>query len=313
MTSGLIISQKLHTTNKCEKPPTMRYILLILLLCSVSHADEVEIILPDIQLPTTPVLVEPITIVPQPKPAPVLEAEVISSIPSDAWYIIESKTQLYVDDVPEGLITIREFDVTQITKSFLGKFVDGNGSFAEERTYPTSNEFKFIYVIRAQKKGTTGLVLRSVDAPVGTKAVKQMLTVMGQAPNPPPDPEPDPEPDPSPDPPPTGIRVLILFEETANREQMNAIYSPEVMQWMIDNCAKDIDGGSGYRRWDKSSTISAGVAGEQETWRKLWDKVMPITTSSNMVFVSTDTKVHSAPITNTQELLTFLNKVKDGK
>lgn len=134
---------------------------------------------------------------------------------------------------------------------------------------------------------------------------------MGQTPNPPPDPEPDP--DPTPDPVPTGIRVLILYEETANRDQMNAIYSPEILKWAVDNCAKGVDSGVEFKRWDKSSTITAGVNNESETWKKLWDKIKLIAVQDNMIFVTTDTKIHSNPITNTADVLAFLNKVKAGK
>lgn len=287
----------------------MRLIAVLLLLVTSAIADEPTITTPDILFPMSPVLVEP-----QPTPNPQQVPTVITNIPSNSWYIIESRNQLFVFDVPSEYVTVKEYNVTTGTRTFLGKFVDGNGKDDEERTYPTREDSKFIYTVRAHKKGTTGLVTVPVGITDITQKTQLMITVMGEAPNPPPVPD-DDDIVPIPTPPPTGIRVLILFEESANREQMNAIHSPLVEEWMITNCTKDENGGNGFRRWDKSSTLATGVPNETEIWKKLWEKVESKADEldSNMILVSTGTTVYRSPIVNTQGVLDFLNQIKEGK
>ena len=104
--------------------------------------------LPDILLPMTPVLVEPEdepVIIPKPTPRP--KAEVITNLPTYTWFVFESKEQLLVTSSPLGLVQVKQYDVSKVSRSFIGKFVDGNGTPDEERTYPTSEEYKWIYFI----------------------------------------------------------------------------------------------------------------------------------------------------------------------
>jgi len=276
------------------------------------YGDEVKPIstLPDILLPMTPVLVQPVVdIVPVPPPKPTPQAEVITSLPSDTWFIFESKEQLLVTGSPLNLIQVKQYDVSKISRSFIGKFVDGSGSPDEERTYPTSEDYKWLYSIKAKKSGTVELILYKQGVTTEEGLVRQTLTVMGHAPNPPP----DVVPDVTPDIPPTGLRVMFLYEETAPLSILNTVNSTELTQWLNDNCAEDPDGRPGWRRWDRSTVITTGVAAETEVWRKLWDAVKTKGTADNTMYIVTDTEIRSKYITNLKDTLAYLQQAKDGK
>lgn len=269
--------------------------------------------LPDILLPMTPILVEPVDEVPIPTPTPKPQAEVITNLPSDTWFVFESKEQLLVTSSPLGLVQVKQYDVSKISRSFIGKFVDGNGSSDEERTYPTSEDYKWIYSVKAKKSGTVELILYKQGVTTEEGLVRQTLTVMGHAPKPPPIPEPEPDVIVPPTPAPTGLRVMFLYEETAPLTALNAINSTELTQWLTDNCAKDPDGRPGFRRWDRSTILSTGVAAETEVWRKLWEAVKTKGSKDNTVYVITDTSVSEFPITNLKDILSSLTKIKEGK
>lgn len=239
--------------------------LMGLLLATTGAADEVADVveptphksnLPNILLPMTPVLVEPDAPIPTPNPQPT--PEVITSLPSDTWFVIESRTPLLVLDVPEGHVTVREFDVTKISRSFIGKFVDGTGKSDEERTYPTDAEYKFIYCIRSKQSGKTGLVLAPVGVTQKSDITVVMLTV-GIIPNPPPKPEPGPSPGPTPDPDPTPVKAenirVCIIEDVLNRSPETAAVLNSLVGWTAF-----ADAGNQYRLYDKSTKEAAGVA-----------------------------------------------------
>lgn len=290
---------------------------LVSLLLSAAiecYGDEVKptSTLPDILLPMTPILVQPIDeVLPVPKPTPVPQAEVITTLPSDTWFVFESKEQLLVTSSPLHLVQVKQYDVSKISRSFIGKFVDGNGTSDEERTYPTSEDYKWIYSIKAKKSGTVELILYKQGVTTEEGLVRQTLTVMGNAPNPPP--KPDIIPDVVPDVPPTGLRVMFLYEETAPLSILNTVNSTELTQWLNDNCAQDPDGRPGWRRWDRSTVLGTGVAAETEVWRKLWDAVKAKGTADNTMYIITDTEVRSQYLTNLKDTLAYLKQVKDGK
>jgi hypothetical protein len=290
---------------------------LVFLLCTNCFADET----PDILLPTNSVVVEP-------KPVPIVETNA-TELPASTWYVIQSKTALTVIDSRQGYISLKEHKLSSSTSAtYIGKFVGGSGSFDEERTYPINDDYNFIYVVRALKKGTVELILLPKGADDTTGIQRQILTVMGGSPNPPPilDVVPDVTPDigpdvipdvipdvtPKPDPKPTGLRVLVVHDNDATKEQQNTIYSLELMYWLSANCTQ-VNGISEWRKFDRSTIETTGLARESQTWQKLWDKCKPLLTSNNMIFIATDTKTHYMKIGNTKDTIQFLQQVKDGK
>jgi len=269
--------------------------------------------LPSVLLPMTPVIEEPVVDELPPKPpVPTTIAEVIHKLPADTWYLIETKVPYLILDSPEGFVAIKEYDVSTISRSFLGRMADGNGNPDEERVCPTNAAYKYVYSVRAIKPGNIELLIAPVGVTSKQDVTRQKLTVMGNAPQPPPTPI-DPVDPPVPVPRPTGLRVLILYEETANRDQLNAVNSLELYKFMNENCAKDPNGSAGWRKWDRSSVNNTGVENETELWKKLWVAIKPQATQLNMVFVITDTKIQSIPLTNLTTTINFIQQVKDGK
>ncbi len=239
------------------------------------YGDEVKPIstLPDILLPMTPVLVEPVDEQPIPKPTPRPQAEVITNLPSDTWFVFESKEQLLVTSSPLGLVQVKQYDVSQISRSFIGKFVDGNGTSDEERTYPTHQDYKWIYSIKAKKSGTVELILYKKDVTTEEGLTRQTLTVMGSGPNPPPKPDPVvPDPvDPTPTPI-TSFRVIFVKESSAtlNADQSSIPSAKAIRDYLNEKTTKE-NGQVGWREYDPDQL----VRNEQPIMMQLWQTVKP--------------------------------------
>ena len=135
-------------------------VISILLSSGVSLLDETStkppLHTPPVLLPTTPVLVEP-ELLPDTPPKPKPTSELITTVYSDEWYLIETIDKSIILDSPEGLVKIREYDVSTIPHTFVGKLSDGNGTPDEERTCPTDKNYKHVYSIRVVNSGIVEL------------------------------------------------------------------------------------------------------------------------------------------------------------
>ncbi len=263
----------------------VRFVVLVLVLMLMvamggytTFGDEPELKpvsnLPTVLLPMTPVLVEPTDTVPIPTPKPQPAAEVITNLPADTWFIIESKTPRTVIDSPAGHVLVKQFDVSTVSRSFLGKFVDGNGQPDEERTYPTHQDYKWIYSIRASKAGTAELLLIPESVTNASDVTRLTITVMGRGPNPPPIPEPDvdPEPDvPTPTPVST-FRVIFVKESGATlNSQQSAIPSAKAIRDYLNTKTTKEGGQAGWREYDPQQIVK----NEQPIMMALWETVKP--------------------------------------
>jgi hypothetical protein len=289
----------------------MKYLTILLLLFStavviadeVVPTDEKTVTVPDVQFPMTPVLVEPLILTPKPVPRPNPASGIITDIPSNSWYILESKTQLYVFDVPSGYTTIKEYDVSTISRSFLGKFVDGNGQSDEERTYPSTKDYKYIYSIRALKKGTVGLVTVPVGVDSKDKITQNMITVMSEAPNPPPDPKPDPDDD-NPPTPTTSFRVIFVKESgaTLNPEQ-TAIPAAKAIRDYLNEKTTSENGSVGWKEYDPQMVTT----NEPPTMKALWEATKNQITYVPCMIIEVNGHVKILPFpTNADEALITL-------
>mgnify|MGYP003343150353 CR=1 FL=1 len=86
-----------------------------------------------------------------------------------------------------------------------------------------------------------------------------------------PTPVPQPQPTPiiNPQPvPATGFRVLIVYESDANnsREVLNTLNSTAILELLNARCES-------WRKWDKTSIDSTGLADEEPEWRAIWKQV----------------------------------------
>lgn len=269
---------------------------------------------PRIHIPMLPVLVEPEVIdeLPAPPPRPSRGPLPVTQLQEDTWYIIESAVPLIVLHSPAGLVECEENRGPR-PMAVRGKFADGTGR-TETRTFAS----EYLYFVNAVQSGKIELMIVPVGVQSETDVIRQTLTVMGVAPQPPPKPDDPPAPIPIPIPvvptPPTGIRVLMLWNDTANREQLNTINSTEITAWMNANCAKAADGRSEWRRWDRTSISKPGMLDrETDVWKKLWADVQPSITQDNMMIVVTDTRATVAPMLGPAETLAMLNRIKEGK
>lgn len=267
--------------------------------------------LPDILLPMTPVLVEPTDeLVPKPTPKP--QAEIITKLPSDTWFVFESKEQLLVTSSPLGLVQVRQYDVSKISRSFIGKFADGNGSSDEERTYPSNEEYKWIYSIKAKKSGTVELILYKQGVIAEEGLVRQTLTVMGHAPNPPPKPDPvEPEPiDPVTPTPVSSFRVIFVKESgvTLNSQQ-SAIPSAKTIRDYLNEKTTKENGNPGWREYDPQQITN----NEQPVMSALWKTVKPQLLPAPCMVIEVNGHATVKPFpSNVDEALSVLKSVGGG-
>lgn len=267
----------------------------VLLLAS-AFADEVRD--QKIHLPTVPVVVQPVEDTVKP----------VKVISEDVWYVIESKTPLIVLASPEGVVSVTPDDGPMKIK---GKFADGTGK-TEVRVYSSP----FLYFVNAVKAGTTELICIPRNVENADQIIRHTLTVAGKGPNPPPDVDPDDDTPPEPQPiePPKGIRVLLLGDETATREQLNTLNSTAIVAWLNENCVKGADGRAEWRRWDRTSISQPGVIdSETPVWRQLWKDVSPKLTGNNLLIVAADATFVVKPLQGPTETLKVLEDVKAGK
>ena len=266
---------------------------------------------PKIHIPVMPVLTEPEIIdeLPAPPPRPSRGPVPVASLQEDTWYIIESAVPLIVLHSPSGFVECEENRGPR-PMAVRGKFADGTGR-TETRTFQS----EYLYFVNAVKGGQIELMVIPVGVESEVDVIRQTLTVMGTAPQPPPKPDDPPVPTPNPVPvPPTGIRVLMLWNETGSRDQLNSVNSSEVTAWMNANCVKGPDGRPEWRRWDRTSVSKPGMLDrETEVWKKLWADIQPSITQDNMIIVVTDTKATVAPMVGPAETLAMLNRIKEGK
>lgn len=249
-----------------------------------------------VQLPTRNVVTETPSI-----PAKVTKSEIIDTIPPGVWYVIKSKTKLFVLDFPQGSVTI----ISGATSAD-GIFAGGNGK-PETRVFSTD---EFTYLIQGMKPCKCELAL--IPAGVQEKAaiLRQSLTVSGAGPNPPPQPEPDPEPEPDvPDPEPEkpkSFRVIFVKESGATlpSQQSSIPAAAAIREYLNAKCTQE-SGQSGWREYDPEQITD----NEQPVMKSLWAAVKPklLPSPCMVIEVNGHATVMGFPA-NVNECLTTLKK-----
>lgn len=211
----------------------------------------------DIIMPVTPVSVEPDT-------TPVPSSEVISTLKTDQWYVIESSVELIALQSPQGVVDI---EATTGPIKVRGLFVDGTGK-SETRTYMSD----FVYFVTAKSTGKTELILVPTGLALESAIVRQCLTVEdGTKPIPPPGPGPGPEP-PTPPSPVTSFRVIFVKESGSTLPaNQTAIPGAKAIRDYLTAKTTPEGGLAGWREYDPQQS----TANEQPTMKALWAAVQP--------------------------------------
>ena len=136
---------------------------------------------PKIHIPVMPVLTEPEIIdeLPAPPPQPSRGPVPVASLQEDTWYIIESAVPLIVLHSPSGFVECEENRGPR-PMAVRGKFADGTGR-TETRTFQS----EYLYFVNAVKGGQIELMVIPVGVESEVDVIRQTLTVMGTAPQPP--------------------------------------------------------------------------------------------------------------------------------
>lgn len=312
---------------------TTVYVLATMLVCGLAcaaegidpdHDTEIPGPVPDdvkteteIKIPLLPVVPVPVPDkddadpVDPPKPDPVEPPKPtpVSVLAADHWYVIRSPNPFFVMDSRQGTVSLSDLEEGPL--KLRGKFADGDGRI-ETRTYHD----KFIMTVEAVTKGQVELHIIPSGATSAKAAVRQILNVMGQAPQPPPDPDVDPEPDVDPAPGPPGeIMVLMLYDQTGSRDQLNTVHSTSITEWLNKNCKTSADNRPEWRKWDRTSVSKPGMLDkETPAWQSLWkDLQAKLPQGQNVVVVRTEREFVIQTMAGPEDTLAFLTKVKGGK
>jgi hypothetical protein len=210
----------------------------------------------------------PHPVVPDVTPKPPVEPVIVPDLRAGELFVVATPKQYLVWDRPKGIVSVKRLAGP---REFYAKFADGvDRSTEEERHYSQP----FIYVIRAEKRGTVELIMSPIDADDESQAIQHTLIVMGRGPQPPPDPGPDPDPidPPVPPGPVTSFRVIFVKESGAILPpNQTAIPGAKILRDYLTLKTTPEGGLAGWREYDPQQI----TASEQPTMRALWESVKP--------------------------------------
>jgi hypothetical protein len=210
-------------------------------------------------------------------PTDVTTTEVINEIEVGMWYVIRSTVPLFILDAPQGSVSIVSGPST----------VDG--VFAGGQGVPETKVFagpEHTYLVQGLRPCKAELILIPQGVTDRLAIERHMLTVTGEAPQPPPEPGPEPPPEPGPEPPPEpppepetveSFRVIFVKESgaTLNSDQ-TAIPAAKVIRDYLSAKATLDDGIPGWREYDPDRGLDTP---EEATMSSLWaavkDKLLP--------------------------------------
>ena len=220
-------------------------ILLAIVCCTTANCGDDDLATPaGIKLPVEKVAIQSD------------EDQVVSTLPADTWYAIESQTELMVLASPVGLVQIAG-DHGSIKA--MGFFSDGTPGKIEVRTYTAP----YVYFVTSVKKGTAELIIVPVGATSEQQIVRQTLAVLGA--RPPPGPKSDDPVEPI-----ASFRVIFVKESGATLSpEQTAIPAAKVIRDYLNAKTTKEDGQPGWREYDPQQT----TANEQPTMSALWAAV----------------------------------------
>ncbi len=242
----------------------MRTVFFWLLLLPVACCgDELP---PTLKLPTKTVITETTA-----GPAKVETTKIVDQIKPGVWYVVQSKTKLFVMDFPAGSVSI----ISGATSAD-GIFADGDGK-PESRTF---NPEDFTYLIQGQKPCKCELALVPVGVLEKSAIFRQTLTVGDVGPQPPPvdppvpvdPPTPNPDEPPAPDEAVKSFRVIFIKEsgQTLPLGQ-SAVPDAAAIRDYLNAKTTQENGQAGWRTYDPEQITD----NEQPTMKALWEAVKP--------------------------------------
>lgn len=203
--------------------------------------------------PVTPVIVQE-----QPETVP----QFIDVLTHEEFYCIESEEPLLVLASPQGVVNVTYEQGPLMAR---GKWAGSNNAVETRMLLG-----KHLYFVDVITSGSVEMLVIKFDATGTSKIFRQKISTQ-RGPRPPPDIEPVVEPDEDkiivPD---TGeFRVLMVYDEDADLDALNAINSINTRKWLDQNT-------DGWRTWDRSSIDDPGYLDKEETvWKNIWKSAGP--------------------------------------
>ena len=235
----------------------LRWALSWLVLCAVALGQEPGPAEDVIRLP----VVNTVTV----EPAPVVPPAVVSKLPADYVFVVESDKQLVPPvSSPDGIVTCQEDEGPVRIRA---KFAGGSGA-VESRVFKS----KWVYTFEPVASGRVELILTPYGITPETVHEQKRVTldVVGLLPIPPPvvpvdpvKPPVDPPVPPPVDPTPTTFTgpIQVLIVENANEKrnlppaQLNAMLSAAVRSYCFSHCKKT-NGQIDFRIIDANADVS---------------------------------------------------------
>lgn len=203
-----------------------------------------------------------------PDPPPVVPPETdtpsqfIDEITYEEFYVIESEDPLLVLASPQGVVSVTYEQGPLMAR---GKWSGSNGDIETRMLLG-----KHLYFVDVITSGSVEMLVIKSGATDPDSIFRQKISTQ-RGPRPPPDTEPDDDPDEDkiivPD---TGeFRVLMVYDEDADLDALNAINSISTRKWLDQNT-------DGWRAWDRSSIDEPGyLDNEEEVWKGIWKSAGP--------------------------------------
>lgn len=270
----LIITIALLLATKCEQAKAAYYAEGVFDDPNLIHPpedDKKPVPIPEekIVLPIIPPGPQPEPVVPDVKPdvppKPPVEPVIVPDLRAGELFVVATPSQYLVYDSPRGIVSIKRL---KGPRDFFARFADSaNRDTEEERAYTQP----FIYVIKAEKRGTVELIISPQGADDESQAIRHTLVVMGRGPQPPPEPDVDPVDPPTPGPI-TSFRVIFVKESGATLSPgQTAIPGAKVIRDYLTNKTTPEGGLAGWREYDPQQITGS----EQPMMKALWEKAKP--------------------------------------
>lgn len=216
----------------------------------------------------------------------------------------KAKGDLTWDVSDESVIEVKE--IAPSTRLMVDNAVRAGESSPKDHDFPAQAESYWKF--KAIRAGSTSISIWGVseDGKKVVRVAKMQITVGKPQPPKPDDPPIDPVINY------TGLRVVIVYEQSAalTREQVNILGSAKISAYLNAKCAKDEKGRPAWRKWDKDVQLSDL---ETKSWQDLWTNLKPKLGTLPQICIVTDQKGETFQLPDTEQKTLELLQKYGGK
>ena len=227
-----------------------------------------------------------------------------SALLEDEFYVISSPEEFWIRCVPMKSPLI---DITyqEGPLNIRAKFFDGDGKYETRKFTDT-----YLVLVNATKGALGAVDLIGIPKGVDTEDKIQQTTLkIGNGPRPPPEPDVDVDPEPDTDtiPAPVGFRVIFKYEKDDLTPEHSIMMGgdPRIVDYLNDRCAKDAEGYSEWRAFDKDIQFKSGAS---PSIKALWETSNADAQPLPKVVIAVNGKARVFPFPENGKMLELLKK-----